>query len=188
MDFLKQLQKTAKNVAIERLEKLGVNVPQYDIPDDEDTKTRDFFDIYREISEKNRSPEPIPISEALRDKMIQEINPICGQNTVLQQSLNAWISEHQDTSYEHLKQEAIHRLQQGGVIRSFGENPEQWLENLQSIAQAQQRTVFNLLIQAHKQCNKENISTWIHEMNERLSPFDLAIESIETQKITLVDC
>lgn len=186
MDFLKQLRKSAQNAAREGLEWLGVNVPQHEIPDDEDTATRDIIDIYREISLREQAPESQALSAVLREKMLAWIESFCGSNRVLLESLEAWLDDCHDISEENLRTEAIVKLQQGGVIRSCGDSSEQWLENIQEIAKTQGRTVFNLLLQAHKQCDLETFDTWFADMNEKLAMFDMRIEKVEIHKMTLV--
>lgn len=188
MDFLKQLRKTAQNAAKEGLEWLGVNIPQHEIPDDEDTATRDLIDIYREISQRDRNIDSPQLSPALRQEMHDFAAPFCGNHAILLESIDAWLADCHNVLPEAIRTETIAKLQQGGVIRSLGDNSDQWLENIQEIAKAQQRTVFNLLLQTHKQCPKDDFDTWLNDMNDRLSMFDLRIDKVGTQKMTLISC
>ncbi len=194
MSFITRIRKSAQNAARNQLSKLGIQIPNADMPSDEDTRDRDILDIYRDIVQKSQPVEthPDPVPDELRPVLQNATFPICGANEVLKATLQNWISNRESTTCtqilpptpENLRGEALKLLHAASVIQHPG---EQWESALTTIARAQFRPVINLIHQAALQIGKNDDEDWMSALNQRLARYKLAVIQIADAGITLVD-
>ncbi len=193
MSFITRIRKSAQNAARNQLSKLGIQIPDADMPCDEDTQDRDIVDIYRDIVQKSQPVEmhPDPVPEELRPILEAATIPLCGANEVLKATMMNWISNRESTTcaqilpptIDNLRAEALQLLHTASVVQKTG---EQWETTLTTIARAQFRPVINLIHQAALQI-APNTGDWMTSLNQRLVRYKLAIVQIADAGITLVD-
>ena len=194
MSFITRIRKSAQNAARNQLSKLGIQIPDAEMPIDEDTLDRDIVDIYRDIVQKSQPVDnhPDPIPEELRPILEAATLPICGTNEVLKATMKNWISNRESTTctqilpptIDNLRAEALQLLHTASVVQPAA---EQWETTLTTIARAQFRPIINLIHQAALQIQKDGDDDWMSNLNQRLVRYNRAVVQISDAGITLVD-
>lgn len=193
MGILDQIRKTAHNAAREGLERLGVTLklPHDDIPDDEDTKSKDLIDIYSSIFDKKTPQEPVsvPIPADHRNVLRELAAPLCANHKPLMDTIETWFEDRrsifpdtepsQSFSLDEAKQELNEVLKQLHVIQKIEEAPDKWLKTAQSISRVQNSNIQNLLLQTSRQFESETFIDWMTQMNERIERFHVTIVQID---------
>ena len=194
MSFISKIRKSARDAARSQLSRLGIQVPNVDLPLDEDTEDRDIVDIYRDIVQKSQPqvvhPEPVP--EDLRAMLEERVIPVCGMNDILKETVHHWIAHRDESEHsqitaptlDNLKSEALQMLRTASVIQPMSET---WESTLTNIARAQFRPIINLIHQIARQTDNDDDKNWLAMVNRKLARYRIEVIQIGANDITLVD-
>lgn len=194
MSLLSYLRKTAQNAAIEGLQKIGV-LQKANIPDDDDEPSKGILESYRNLLESNQAIPSVPVPEAFKSTLSTEGKQFYADNKEIKAAFEAWLDDRKVEFADVSKDDSItidamrsemHKLfKKHGVIRSIPSEQSQWLETLQEIAKKQDRTVYNLLLQADAQTESATFNEWMEEMNEKIRRFGVLIQKVDDNDLTL---
>ena len=193
MSILSFIRKTAQHAAKEGLEKLEAIATSFQENEKKDSQS--MVDNYRNMLEQSEQPV-CPVPDSLRPTLREEAESYCANQSVFMDIYNAWCENRisffpdieltKDIDLERARKELHVLLKKYGYIQSINGGSEQWLSPLQNIAQHQNRPVYNLLLQANAQIEETQFTSWMNEMNARLSRFHLKILPLEENSVTLV--
>lgn len=184
MSILKQINKTARQVAKFGLSKIGIKLPDVEVPEDPDIEERDFFDFFQRTFDSRKKDQPLPqISQALQTRALEWATPYCGNNDELRQKISDFLKIPENFALKNIhdidsiQEELAEYLKLHQVIQEMPPTTADTLPALQRIAIAQHRKCFNLLRQASAQIDTDALPEWLQKMNERLQRFDIEITS-----------
>lgn len=184
MSFLKQINKTARQVAKFGLSKIGITLSDVEVPEDPDLEERDLFDFFSDTFDTRKKGQPLPaIPQNLQQNALAWATPFCGENHELCQKIADFLKQPENFTRrdiqnpDSIQAELIELLKLHQVVQTMPDTPADTLAALQKIAVAQKRKCCNLLRQASAQIDTDDTQTWLDEMNSRLQRFDLKITS-----------
>ncbi|MBQ9395038.1 MAG: hypothetical protein IJU23_05915 [Proteobacteria bacterium] len=187
MGIFRQLSKSAHNLALDGLERIGVqlNVPHLD-DDDEDEKS--LLDQYFSHLKPAKPEIHYPVSEEMQAPLKDEFYPLCGSNQTIRDTIDSWFQDRKSIlaevnselqTLENARDELMNILRHAGVIVHLPGSHAEWLSSLQQVSNIQNRNIINLLHQASRQVDDEfpdvDFDVWQSSINEKLSPFHIAV-------------
>ena len=184
MSLFEQLNKTARQVAKIGLSKIGINIPDSDLPRDPDTDDSDLFDFFLRTFDSRKKPQPLPaIPENLQNAAFEWAENFCGDNDELRNTIKEFLKIPENFALRNtndltsIQKELIELLKLHQVIADTPQNTNDTLSALQKIGIAQKRKCCNLLRKASAQIDTDEPQAWLQEMNSRLQRFDLEINT-----------
>lgn len=198
MGLFKQLSKTAHNLALDGLERIGVtiNVPHFEDDDDE----KSLLDLYFSHFKTAKSETRYPVNEEMMPSLKREFYPLCGSNQTIRDTLDSWFKDRKSIlsevdfqlqSIDDARKEAMKILEHAGIIVLLPNSRTEWLPTLQHISNIQNRNIINLLHQAVHQIDNEypeiDFNVWHHSLNEKVSRFNITVVRLPDDFISISD-